>query len=106
MSIRKNDIVTVITGEEKGKTGKVLSVDTSSGRVLVEGVNFIWKHLRRSQQHPHGARIQKEASLHLSNVKIVCQSCNKPTRAISKKLEDGDKARICKKCRQAVAPEV
>ena len=104
--IRKNDVVTVITGEERGKTGKVLSVDTASGRALVEGVNFIWKHLRRSQQHPHGARIQKEASLHLSNLKIVCQSCNKPTRAISKKLEDGDKARICKKCRQAVAPEV
>ena len=77
-----------------------------AGRVLVEGVNFIWKHLRRSQQHPHGARIQKEASLHVSNVRIVCQSCNKPTRAVSKKLEDGDKARICKKCRQAVAPEV
>ena len=104
--IRKNDIVTVITGEEKGKTGKVLGVDLDSGRVLVEGVNFIWKHLRRSQQHPHGARIQKEASVHLSNVKIVCQSCNKPTRVVSKKLEDGGRARICKKCRQAVAPEV
>jgi large subunit ribosomal protein L24 len=106
VSIRKNDIVKIISGEEKGKTGKVLGVDLSSGRVLVEGVNFIWKHLRRSQQHPHGARIQKEASLHASNVRIVCQSCNKPTRAVSKKLEDGDKARICKKCRQAVAPEV
>jgi large subunit ribosomal protein L24 len=106
VSIRKNDIVKVITGEEKGKTGKVLDVDTSSGRVLVEGVNFIWKHLRRSQQHPHGARIQKEAALHASNVRIVCQSCNKPTRAVSKKLEDGDKARICKKCGQTVAPEV
>jgi large subunit ribosomal protein L24 len=104
--IRKNDVVTVITGEERGKTGKVLSVDTSSGRILVEGVNFIWKHLRRSQQHPHGARIQKEASLHVSNVKIVCQSCNKPTRALPKKLEDGEKTRICKKCHQAVAPEV
>jgi len=104
--IRKNDVVKVITGEERGKTGKVLSVDTTSNRVLVEGVNFIWKHLRRSQQHPHGARIQKEASLHISNVRVVCQSCNKPTRAISKKLEDGDRARICKKCRQSVAPEV
>ena len=104
--VRKNDVVKVITGEERGKTGKVLSVDLESGRVLVEGVNFIWKHLRRSQQHPHGARIQKEASLHLSNVQIVCQSCNKPTRAISKKLEDGERARICKKCHQAVAPEV
>ena len=103
--IRKNDIVQVITGEEKGKKGKVLNVDLASGRILVEGVNFIWKHLRRSQQHPHGARIQKEASIHLSNVKVECQSCNKLTRVISKKVEDG-RARICKKCGQSVAPEV
>jgi len=103
--IRKNDIVQVITGEEKGKKGKVLNVDLSSNRVLVEGVNFIWKHLRRSQQHPHGARIQKEASIHVSNVKVECQSCNKLTRVISKKVEDG-RARICKKCGQSVAPEV
>jgi len=100
--IRKNDIVQVITGEEKGKKGKVLNVDLSSNRVLVEGVNFIWKHLRRSQQHPHGARIQKEASIHVSNVKVECQSCNKLTRVISKKVEDG-RARICKKCGQSVA---
>ena len=103
--IRKNDIVQVITGEEKGKKGKVLNVDAAGGRVLVEGVNFIWKHLRRSQQHPHGARIQKEASIHVSNVKVECQSCNKLTRVISKKVEDG-RARICKKCGQSVAPEV
>ena len=105
MKIRKNDVVKVVTGEEKGKTGKVLSVDHEGGRILVEGVNFIWKHLRRSQQHPHGARIQKEASIHVSNVKVECQSCNKLTRVISKKVEDG-RARICKKCGQSVAPEV
>ena len=106
MSIRKNDIVQVTTGSQKGKTGKVLSIESGGDRVLVEGVNFIWKHLRRSQQHPHGARIQKEASLHLSNVRIECQSCNKLTRSVSKKLEDGTRARICKKCGQSVAPEV
>ena len=104
--IRRNDVVAVITGEEKGKTGKVLSVDLRSGRVIVEGVNFIWKHLRRSQQHPHGARIQKEASIHLSNVKVVCPSCNKPVRTAPKRLEDGERVRICRKCRQAVSPEV
>ena len=106
MSICKNDIVRVITGTEKGKEGKVLSVDLDSERVLIEGINKIWKHLRRSQQHPHGARIQKEASLHVSNVRIECQSCSKPTRAIYKKLEDKTRARICKKCGQSVAPEV
>ena len=103
MRIRKNDIVQIVTGEEKGKTGKVLSI--VDDRILVEGVNFIWKHLRRSQQHPHGARIQKEAPIHLSNVKVLCQSCNKPTRPVAKRLEDGERVRICKKCRQAVTPE-
>jgi large subunit ribosomal protein L24 len=105
MRIRKNDVVKVITGTEKGKEGKVLSVDLGSERVLVEGINKMWKHLRRSQQHPHGARIQKEASLHISNVRVVCQSCTKPTRVIGKKLEGGEKVRMCKKCGQAVAPE-
>jgi large subunit ribosomal protein L24 len=104
--IRKNDTVKVIRGDERGKTGKVLSVDVEADRVLVEGVNFVWKHLRRSQQHPHGARIQKEAPLRACNVMVVCQSCNKPTRVASKRLDDGGRARLCKKCRQAVAPEV
>ena len=105
MKIRKNDVVKVITGEEKGKTGKVLSVDAEAGRVLVEGVNFIWKHLRRSQQHPQGARIQKESALNVSNVQVLCQSCSKPTRVVIKRLEDGGRARLCRKCRQAVTPE-
>jgi large subunit ribosomal protein L24 len=105
MKIRKNDVVQVISGTQKGKTGKVLEVDRGSDRVLVEGVNFIWKHLRRSQQHPHGARIQKEASIHVSNVMLVCPSCSKPAKLGIKRLEDGDRARVCKKCRQAVASE-
>jgi large subunit ribosomal protein L24 len=105
MKIRKNDVVQVISGTQKGKTGKVLDVDRDAGRVLVEGVNFIWKHLRRSPQHPHGARIQKEASIHVSNVMLVCPSCSKPAKLGIKRLEDGDRARVCKKCRQAVASE-
>ena len=105
MKIRKNDVVKVITGEERGKTGKVLSVDRAGGRILVEGVNYIWKHLRRSQQHPQGARIQKESPLEVSNVQVLCQSCSKPTRVLLKRLEDGGRARLCRKCKQAVTPE-
>ncbi len=109
MKIRKNDIVQVITGDDsKGKepkTGKVLSVDLDRGVVLVEGINFTWKHLRRSQQHPHGARIQKESPVKACNVRVVCQSCSKPTRISLKKLEDGEKVRVCRKCNQAVTPE-
>ncbi len=105
MKIRKNDVVRIMTGSERGRTGKVLSVDRDAERVVVEGANRVWKHLRRSQQHPHGARIQKEAPLQASNVRVVCQSCNKTTKVALKKLEDGTKARLCKKCKQAVSPE-
>ncbi len=107
MHVRKKDIVKVVTGDDAGKTGKVLEVNEETNRILVEGVNFVWKHLRRSQQHPHGARIQKEASIAASNVVILCQSCNKPTRVSRKKLdqEKGGRVRLCKKCKQAVTPE-
>lgn len=104
--IRRNDVVRVIAGAEKGKAGKVLSVNRKTGRAVVEGVNRRWKHLRRSQQHPHGARIQKEAPIHVSNLQLLCTSCNKPTRVVIKRLEDGERVRICRKCRQAVATEV
>lgn len=103
MKIRKNDVVRVMTGDEKGKQGKVLSVDRGAGRVLVEGVNYVWKHLRRSQQHPHGARIQKEAPLPAGNLALMCPACNKPTKVAMKRLESGDKIRICKKCRAEVS---
>ncbi len=103
MRIRKNDIVQVMTGDEKGKKGKVLSVDLRRGRVIVEGVNYVWKHLRRSQQHPHGARIQKEAPISVSDLAVVCPACNKPARVAVKRLESGDKVRVCKKCRGEVA---
>ncbi|SVE26317.1 uncharacterized protein METZ01_LOCUS479171, partial [marine metagenome] len=71
MHVRKNDIVKIKTGDDSGKTGKILDVNEETGRVLVEGVHFVWKHLRRSQQHPHGARIQKEAPIAASNVVIL-----------------------------------
>ena len=100
MRIRRNDIVKVIAGDEAGKTGKVLEVD--GARVLVEGVNFVWKHLRRSQQHPHGARIQKEAPVRAAKLMLVCTSCEKPAKVAHKRLESGEHVRVCKKCRQPV----
>lgn len=103
--IRRNDIVQVLTGDDKGKSGKVLRIDRVKDRILVEGVNFVWKHLRRSQKHPHGARIQKESSIHASNVVLLCQSCNKPTRVTWKRLQDKSRVRICRGCQQGVSPE-
>ncbi|MBI2932367.1 MAG: 50S ribosomal protein L24 [Planctomycetes bacterium] len=107
MNIRRNDIVQVMAGDErstreKAVRGKVLRVE-DDGRVVVEGVNFVWKHLRRSQQHPHGARIQKEAAMDASNLMLVCPSCDKPAKVAHQRLETGERVRICKKCRQAIA---
>jgi large subunit ribosomal protein L24 len=101
MHIRRNDIVQVITGNERGKKGKVLRV-IGEDRVLVEGINFVWKHLRRSQQHPHGARIQKEAPMVAAKLMLVCTSCEKPAKVAHKRLESGEHVRLCKKCRQPI----
>jgi len=101
--IRRNDVVKVVSGDEaaQGKTGRVLRV-LDEGRVLVEGVNFVWKHMKRSQQHPHGARIQKEAPVHVSNLMLVCPSCGKPARVAYRKPEGGEKERVCKKCKAVI----
>jgi large subunit ribosomal protein L24 len=106
MKIRRNDIVKVISGDgaARGQTGKVIRI-MDDGRVLVQGVNMVWKHMRRSQQHPHGARIEKEASVHVSNLMLVCPSCGKAAKVMMGKSESGDKDRLCKKCK-AVIPSV
>ena len=71
MKIRKDDRVLVITGDDRGKQGRVLRVLRDENRVVVEGVNYIWKHLRKTQQNPQGGRLQKEAPIALSNVKVL-----------------------------------
>jgi large subunit ribosomal protein L24 len=71
MKIRKDDRVLVITGDDRGKQGRVLRVLRDEDRVVVEGVNYIWKHLRKTQQNPQGGRLQKEAPISLSNVKVL-----------------------------------
>jgi large subunit ribosomal protein L24 len=88
----------VISGKEKGKIGAVLRVDREKRRVLVEKVNMVKRHSKPTTKAPQGGIIQKEAPLHISNVKIVCNKCAEPTRIGMRKLEDGTKVRICKKC--------
>lgn len=102
--IKKGDTVKVTSGDDKGKTGKVLRI-SDEGRVVVEGINMVWKHMRKSQQHPQGARIQKEATVSIASVMVICQSCGKPARIGMKFLDSGDKVRICKKCKDVVNPE-
>ncbi len=103
MHVRKNDFVQVTAGDDAGKTGKILFVMTKQNRVVVEGINYIQKHIKRSEKNPQGGRVQKEAPVSVSNVLVVCQNKNcekngKGVRIGSKILENGDKVRVCYKC--------
>jgi large subunit ribosomal protein L24 len=101
-NLKKNDLVMVIAGKEKGKTGRILRVLTKKDRAIVEKINFIKRHQRPSGQQRQGGIIQREGPLTLSNLMLVCDSCNKPVRMGKRLLEDGKKARYCKKCGEMV----
>jgi large subunit ribosomal protein L24 len=100
--VRRGDTVGVIAGREKGKRGKVLRVFTDKGRVLVEHVNMIKKHQRPTQKLRQGGIIEREGPLALSNVLVVCNKCDKPSRTGVKILNDGRKLRTCKRCGEAI----
>jgi large subunit ribosomal protein L24 len=93
MRINQGDTVMVITGRDKGKTGKVLHILADKGRVVVEGVNRVWKHVKPSQRSPQGGRIQKDAPIQASNVMPVDPSTGKPTR-VKFEQRDGKKHRV------------
>jgi len=94
MKIKKGDSVQVITGNDKGKIGRVIKVFLDSDRVVVEGVNIVKKHARPTQDNPQGGIMEKEATIHISNVMMV--SGGKPTRIGYKTLDDGRKVKIAK----------
>lgn len=98
MKIKKGDTVLVTRGKDKGKKGKVLSVNREKQRVVVEGVNIQKKHTRPTQRTPQGGVITQEGSIAVSNVMLVCPSCGEPTR-VGYLAKDKDlKVRVCKKC--------
>ena len=90
--LRKGDMVAVISGDDRGKRGRVLRFDKEANRVIVEGVNLVFKHLRRSQKNPQGGRIRREAAIHASNVLPVDPESNKPSR-VKMAIEDGRRVR-------------
>ena len=98
MRIKVNDTVEVIAGGDRGVRGKVLSVDHQAGKLIVEHVNRVYKHVRRSQKNPQGGRLSKEMPVPVSNVLLVCTKCGKAARLGARYLEDGSKERYCKKC--------
>lgn len=94
LHVKKDDVVEVISGDEKGKRGRVLRTMPEKNKVVIEGVNYIWKHLRRSQQHPQGGRLQREAPINASKVMIVDAKTDKTTRVknVVRTEKRGDKA--------------
>lgn len=98
--IKKNDEVIVISGNDKGKKGKVLAVNHESGRVIVEGINMATMHKKPRRQGEAGGIIRQEAALNMSNVMHICKKCGKPTRIGYTVLKDGSKVRVCKKCNE------
>ncbi len=100
MNIKKNDIVKIITGKDRGKEGKVLEVNPKDKKVLVEGVNLYKKHKRPTKQGEKGEIISIPKAMNISNVMIKCQNCGKATRT-GFRLESENKIRYCKKCKAA-----
>ncbi len=96
--IRKNDEVIVISGKEKGKRGKVLSFTNEGERVRVEKLNMIKRHVRPNQKMPQGGIVDKEGSIHVSNVLLYCAKCKKGVRLGVKAGKEGKKQRVCRKC--------
>ena len=97
LHIKKNDIVVVLAGEDKGKTGKVLKVLVEKNRALVEGVNMVSKSTKPSAKNPQGGIVKQEAPIHISNLSLIDPKSGKATRVGIKVTEDGKKVRIAKK---------
>ena len=98
--LRRDDTVKVVSGKDRGKTGKVLKINTDSGRVIVQGLNMVRKAVKPRRQNDKGGIIDVEAALDFSNVMIVCKRCG-PTR-IGFVIEESEKRRICRKCGEAL----
>ena len=98
MSIRKDDMVVVLSGKDKGKQGKILEVMPKEGKVVVEKINVVSRQTKPRKQGDQGGILKKEAPIYACKVQRVCPKCGKPTRAAHKVQADGKKVRICKKC--------
>ena len=98
MNVKTGDTVIVLSGKDKGKTGKISKVFPEKGKVVVDGVNVVTKHLKPTQMNPQGGVVKKPVPLYSSKVMLFCEKCSKPTRVAKKLLDDGSKVRVCKHC--------
>ncbi len=99
--LKKGDVVKVLAGKDKGKTGKILKTIPEKSRIVVEKINVIKKH-KKPDQKTRGGVVEKEGPLHVSKVALLCNKCNAGVRVRSKVLEDGKKVRICSKCNEVI----
>lgn len=101
--IRTNDMVFVAAGSDRGKRGKVVRVLPAGNAVLVEGINMVFEHVRKSRKNPQGGgRLEREAPVEVSRVMLVCPHCDKPTRTGRKAVEGGARLRVCRKCKKEI----
>jgi large subunit ribosomal protein L24 len=102
LQIKKNDLVAVIAGKDKGKRGKVLKVIPKTRRALVEKINIVKRHTKPGQASKQGGILERENPIHASNLMLVCNKCDHSVRVSFSRLADGRKVRVCKKCGEVV----
>jgi len=100
--ITKGDKVIVISGEDRGKEGVVLKTNPSANRAIVEGINFLKRHMKPTQKNPQGGIVEKEAPINISNLMVICGKCNAGVKTKITRLSDGGKVRACKKCGEMI----
>ncbi|HEC25662.1 MAG TPA: 50S ribosomal protein L24 [bacterium] len=98
IKLKKNDNVMILAGKEKGKTGKIISINRDDNRVYVEKINMVKRHMKSGSAQKPGGIIDKEAPINISNVALYCSKCKKAVRFSVKLNDDGKKVRLCKKC--------
>ena len=106
LHVKTGDTAVVLSGKEKGKRGKVLSVDLKKGMVVLEGVNMLTCHVKPRRQGETGGIVKREGALRACKVMRVCPKCDKPTRPAHKLLADGKKVAVCKHCGETLSGEV
>ncbi len=102
MKIKKNDNVLVIAGKDRGKKGKVRFAYPDDQRIMVEGVNMVKRHLKAIREVRQAGIVEREAPMNVSNVMLLCNKCNKPTRVGYRRLEDGSRVRVCRVCHEVI----
>ena len=100
--IKRDDLVLITSGKERGKQGQVREVLIRQQRVVIQGLNMVKRHRRQQAQGTQAGIIEKEAPIHVSNVKLICRACQKPTRVTFRIRSDGVKVRVCRACSQDV----